>query len=99
MPEQNNSRGEVRNPFVSSSSVFLFFFLDNSESNSPNQNQRNDSYGENTTYVIQAHSSGHKLWGAGRKPGRLDYRIHITSSSGARRAVAISILQGFALSF
>lgn len=98
MPEHNNSRGEVRHPFVFSFSVFPFF-LNNSESNSPNQNQRNDSHGENTTYVIQAHSSGHKLWGAGRKPGRLDYRIHITSSSGARRAITISILQGFALFF
>lgn len=43
-----------------------------------------------STYFILAHSSGDKLWGAGRKPRRLGDGIR-----GGRCAAAIGILQGF----
>lgn len=48
------------------------------------------SEGEDSTYFILAHSSGDKLWGAGRKLRRLGDGIH-----GGRCAAAIGILQGF----
>lgn len=57
------------------------------------------SQGEVSTYFILAHSRGDKLWGAGGKPRRLGDGIHITPSSGWRRAAAVDILQGFALLF